>query len=281
MNHYLLDLPAVVSFSGGRTSAYLLRKVLDAFGGQPDDLVISFQNTGLEHGETLDFIHRCELAWGCRITWLEYDLDDDGLPTHRIVNHATAARSGEPFTKMIDKKQYLPNPIARICTANLKMRALKSYISTLPAFSGGHTNAVGLRADEPRRVLRLKSHDKGVEVVCPLYHDGVTREAVDAWWETQPFNLNLPLGGNMAGNCVGCFLKGRQKLELLMHEMPEHFTWWIKAEQTPLSSNPDGGRFQNNRPSYQDMADTVSQQGLLFTPSEMIDDDTIPCHCTD
>jgi hypothetical protein len=37
---YLLDLPAVVSFSGGRTSGFMLRHILDAHGGQPDDLKV-------------------------------------------------------------------------------------------------------------------------------------------------------------------------------------------------------------------------------------------------
>ena len=35
-NPYLLDLPAVVSFSGGRTSGFMLRHILDAHGGQVD-----------------------------------------------------------------------------------------------------------------------------------------------------------------------------------------------------------------------------------------------------
>ena len=75
MNPYLLDLPAVISFSGGRTSGYLLRHILDAFGGQPDDLVICFQNTGLEHEKTYEFIAQVEDAWEIDLVSLEYTLD--------------------------------------------------------------------------------------------------------------------------------------------------------------------------------------------------------------
>ena len=66
-NPYLLDLPAVVSFSGGRTSGFMLRHILDAHGGQPEDLVVSFQNTGLEHPATYDFIKEVEDRWGVDI----------------------------------------------------------------------------------------------------------------------------------------------------------------------------------------------------------------------
>ena len=42
-NHYRVPRPAVISFSGGRTSGYLLRHVIDAYGGQlPDGLFVAF-----------------------------------------------------------------------------------------------------------------------------------------------------------------------------------------------------------------------------------------------
>lgn len=50
------DSPAVISFSGGRTSAYMLRRCLDA--GVPDDCYVIFSNTGRELPETLDFVER-------------------------------------------------------------------------------------------------------------------------------------------------------------------------------------------------------------------------------
>ena len=60
MNPYLIDEPAVISFSGGRTSAYMLYKVLEAHGGRlPDHVVVAFSNTGKEMPQTLDFVDRC------------------------------------------------------------------------------------------------------------------------------------------------------------------------------------------------------------------------------
>jgi len=278
MNPYLLDLPAVVSFSGGRTSGFMLRHILDAHGGTPDDLVVCFQNTGLEHPATYEFVREVGKRWEVPITWLEYYLDDEGKHACRTVGFDSASRDGEPFTSLIQKKAYLPNPVARVCTSNLKMRTLDRYLKTLPAFQDGYTNAVGLRYDEPRRALRVRSDNGREEMWCPMYHAHHTEEDVLAFWARQPFDLMLPLHGNMAGNCVGCFLKGRGKLEILMEEMPEHFDWWIKAEQLVQTTAGTGAQFRSDRPSYAAMLKRVQAQGSLFPPDE---EDTIPCMCTD
>lgn len=277
-NPYLLDLPAVVSFSGGRTSGFMLRQILDAHGGKPDGLEVCFQNTGLEHPATYDFVNEVEERWGVPITWLEYTLDDENLPTFKVVNYETASRDGTPFTELIHKKQYLPNPVARICTVQLKIRTLKRYLDTLPAYADGWTNAVGLRYDEPRRALRLQGDCKKEEAYAPMYHAKHTEEDVLNFWKAQPFDLELPLVGNMAGNCVGCFLKGASKIEILMEEMPEHFEWWAKAEQIALNTATTGARFRKDRPSYTDLLRITRQQGRLFDGQ---DDDTVPCMCTD
>jgi len=64
MNPYLIEGPAVISFSGGRTSGYMLKHILDAHGGTlPDDIIVSFQNTGKEMPETLDFVRDCGERW--------------------------------------------------------------------------------------------------------------------------------------------------------------------------------------------------------------------------
>jgi 3'-phosphoadenosine 5'-phosphosulfate sulfotransferase (PAPS reductase)/FAD synthetase len=278
LNPYLLDLPAVVSFSGGRTSGFMLRQILDAHGGQPDDLKICFQNTGLEHPATLEFVREVSRRWDIPITWLEYCLDGEGKHSFRVVDYESASREGEPFTALIEKKRYLPNPVARICTVNLKMQTLDRFLKGLPAFAGGYTNAVGLRFDEPRRALRIRSDNAREDMTCPMYHAGHTEEDVLEFWKAQPFDLNLPLVGNMAGNCVGCFLKGAGKLEILMEEMPQFFDWWVKAETLIPAKHGLGAVFRSDRPSYAAMLQQTKMQGRLFDDRP---EDTIPCMCTD
>lgn len=81
-NPYLIAGPALISFSGGRTSAYMLRMILDAHGGTlPDDVHVCFANTGKER-----FVTICPLAKAgvtardIAAFWKEQPFDLDLMP---------------------------------------------------------------------------------------------------------------------------------------------------------------------------------------------------------
>ena len=94
-NPYLLDEQTAVAFSGGRTSGFMLWNILQAHGGSlPDGVVVCFQNTGLEHEKTLEFIRDVEAKWGVPITWLEasteYEEGRKSPHTYKVVDFCTA-----------------------------------------------------------------------------------------------------------------------------------------------------------------------------------------------
>ena len=61
---FRLDGPTLLNISGGRTSALMLRRVLDAHDGAlPDDAHAVFCNTGGEHAGTLDFLDETARQW--------------------------------------------------------------------------------------------------------------------------------------------------------------------------------------------------------------------------
>ena len=60
--------PTCISFSGGRTSAYMLWRVLQSNGGLPPEAVVAFANTGKEDEATLRFVRDCGERWGVPIT---------------------------------------------------------------------------------------------------------------------------------------------------------------------------------------------------------------------
>lgn len=154
-----MDEPTVISFSGGSTSGFMLWNVLQAHGGKlPDHVLVAFANTGLEHPKTLDFIERCSIEWGVNVNWLEYTGKEG--EKFKEVNYATAARNGEPFAKLIEERKYLPNPIARFCTVELKIRTIDRWASSQKGMDEGHIELIGLRYDEPRRVHRVKANKK-------------------------------------------------------------------------------------------------------------------------
>jgi 3'-phosphoadenosine 5'-phosphosulfate sulfotransferase (PAPS reductase)/FAD synthetase len=117
--------PTVISFSGGRTSAYMLWRILQSNGGLPAEAKVVFANTGKEEEATLKFVKDCQDNWGVPITWLEYRKDK---PLFVEVTFETASRNGEPFEQLIQKRKYLPNPVSRFCTVELKVRTMHRYL---------------------------------------------------------------------------------------------------------------------------------------------------------
>lgn len=114
MSPFIINEPTCISFSGGRTSAYMLWRVLEAHGGLPNEAIVCFANTGKEDEATLRFVQDCSERWGVEIHWVEYR---DADPAFKRVTFDTASRNGEPFEALIRKRQYLPNPVTRFCTS--------------------------------------------------------------------------------------------------------------------------------------------------------------------
>jgi 3'-phosphoadenosine 5'-phosphosulfate sulfotransferase (PAPS reductase)/FAD synthetase len=262
---FLITGPAVISFSGGRTSAFMLWRILQAHGGTlPDDVVVSFQNTGREMPATLDFVRDCGEFWGIEVVWLEYRRDAaTGHVSTVRVTYDTASRAGEPFAQMIGGKMMLPNPVTRFCTIELKIRALKRWLMTELGWLHWR-NVVGLRADEMGRVERAlgPQRDRWTNLT-PLADAGVTKMDVLRFWRGQ--NFDLALAGPWEGNCDGCFLKSRGAIARMMADHPERMEWWVASEHRIESTKRPGkgSVFRSDRDDYATMAHDVRDQGVL------------------
>lgn len=276
-NPYKIIEPTCISFSGGRTSAYMLYKVLEAHDmSLPEDAVVCFANTGKEDEATLRFVQDCSEHWNVPIVWLEYQQEEPGF---KIVNFETAGREGQAFESLLIKKQYLPSPVMRFCTVELKIRPMAKYLHSIgitKTKSEGETFAmVGIRADEQKRAAKIP--DKGR---LPLVKAGVTKQAVSAFWKSQPFDLGLPNnnGVTMHGNCDLCFLKPTAQVLALIAEKPERAVWWARMEATQINKAKNmGGRFRKDRPNYAALAEYAKSQHDMFDP----DEETIACFCGD
>jgi 3'-phosphoadenosine 5'-phosphosulfate sulfotransferase (PAPS reductase)/FAD synthetase len=279
MNPYLITEPTFISFSGGRTSGYMLNKVLEAHNGKlPKEAMVVFANTGKEEEATLKFVNDCAINWNVDIVWLEFR---DNEQKFEIVNYETASRNGEPFEALIVKRKFLPNPVTRFCTAELKIKTMQRYAKSLGLESV--INMIGIRADEQRRLAKVGNNYDGKygEKIAPLGKDGVTKEIVGNFWKAQSFDLGLfnNNGTTMHGNCDLCFLKGGKQVQSLIEEKPERAIWWAKMESMVQTSNlsfGDGDRFRKDRPSYQQMYDNAHNQKTID-----FDDESIGCFCGD
>jgi len=226
-NPFRLPRPSVVSFSGGRTSGMMLRKVADAYGGElPDDVHTVFTNTGAEDDRTLDFVRDCAVRWGVRVRWLEFaPSTPEG---YREVTYETADRAYGPFNECIRTRSALPNGRMRFCTQDMKLGVLKRFMRARGYADDEWTNVVGLRADEIHRVMTLRARPETKwDVAAPLLDAGVTKPDVLRWWAGQPFDLRTP---GFAGNCAGCFLKGKGLRYHAERERPGALAWWAAQE---------------------------------------------------
>ena len=180
---FKINSPTCISFSGGRTSAYMLWRVLQSNSGKlPDEAVVCFANTGKEDEATLQFVRDCSVNWDVPIVWVEYRADAPGFA---VVDFACASRNGEPFEAMIRKEKFLPSPVQRICTSRLKIRTMHKWLK-----SEGWTEweqMVGLRADEQRRVAKVRARPspEGMHetMLLPLASAGVSVGEVGNFWE--------------------------------------------------------------------------------------------------
>jgi hypothetical protein len=235
----------IINFSGGRTSAYMTKRLIDE--GLKDYLV-TFQNTGKELPETLDFINDCDIKWDLKIVWLEYRKPN----SFEVVTYQTASRDSRPFNELLEHKKTLPNLQFRYCTLELKIKTLKRYLKSI-----GITDFIsynGIRYDEPRRWSKTPG-----DVILPCVKWKVTKKDIIEFWQKQHFDLKLK---EPYGNCDLCFLKGKSKLSIIANEKPDLFNWWIKKE------NLTGYQFKKEITYNQLLEKAKNQLGLFDNDPE-------------
>ena len=143
---------------------------------------------------------------------------------------------------------------------------------------------IGIRADEQRRVSKIRARGHSTEstretMYMPLAEAGVTVRDVGAFWQAQPFDLNLLTvnGRTLEGNCDLCFLKPRGQRLALIKAKPESAIWWAHMESLNLASIPNGARFRIDGPGYAELARFAASQRDLFDAAE----EPIACFCGD
>lgn len=220
------------------------------------DVLLSFQNTGKEHARTYEFLSELEDALGRRIVWLEYrpPKTRGGAPAEmrfEIVSFETADRTGAPFEMLMEainafRHRIGKGPIApwwrsRICTTYMKTRLARRYVEALGWKE--HDEFVGLRADEPDRVERLRvGVPKRIGRFAPLSDAGFTVDDVASFWAQQSFQLNLP---SHLGNCTGCFLKDQADLSRALDQNNDAVFWSNMQKKWPGFGGKNHAGYEN------------------------------------
>lgn len=264
----------------GRTSAYMLYRILAAHDGQlPTDVHVCTANTGKEREESLTFGAACARHWGVPIHVLEYRRESMAHAARTTeVQWSTASRHGEPFDNLlrlcgtvgVDQGAFLPGAGLRICSQEMKTRVLKRWAMLVAGFK--HWDMViGIRADEPIRVAKNRRPLKErYTKSMPLVDAGITEADIMAFWATQSFDLQL---NQEQGNCDLCFDKRPDKLVRLMRAEPRRGLWWAAHELRT------GKQWRPHAPSYSNLL-TRAVHGKP-APELSAVPDGIDCACTD
>lgn len=218
----------LVSFSGGRTSAYMMWWVFNCWEERDNwEIIVVFANTGKEDEGTLEFVNKCSIEWGIDIIWVEaIHKNSFGIPftkkgwgvKHKIVNFINASRNGEPFEEMISLLG-IPSTNAPFCSDQLKRKAIESYLKSI-GWKGFH-KAIGIRVDE---IDRLNENYKKLKIEYFLIKENPTdKKYILNWWKEQSFDLKIDPD---FGNCDNCWKKDMPRLARNMIKKPKSFVWW-------------------------------------------------------
>lgn len=219
----------LVSFSGGETSAYMAKWLLDNKQDEFEMLFV-FANTGQENEQTLEFVKKCETFFKIPIVWVEAKVfhGERKGTGFNIVNFDTASRDGKPFEEVI-KKYSIPNIKNPHCTRELKQNPIKEYAKSI-GWKNYHL-AIGIRADE---ITRVNGNYENLRILYPLANfpkgsgKRTSKPQINEWWDLQPFRLELK---GYQGNCVSCWKKSDNKLFQIATENPNAFCFFDKMEQ--------------------------------------------------
>lgn len=141
----------VISFSGGRTSAYLVHIIEQMRKrGEIDNVHYIFIDTGAEHPKTYEFIKRCVEHFKIDLTCIrsEVQLEPGVGAQYKIIPIEDIKHDLEPWRPMLAKHGTPFNPGGGFCTDRLKTTASDKYCKDT---FGDCYKWIGYRADEAKR----------------------------------------------------------------------------------------------------------------------------------
>jgi 3'-phosphoadenosine 5'-phosphosulfate sulfotransferase (PAPS reductase)/FAD synthetase len=229
----------LISFSGGRTSAFMTWWLLNKWDKRHEyEIIVVFANTGKEVEGTLFFVDECAQEWGVDIIWVEGYPSDKGkgwAVNHKVVTYETASRKGEPFEAMCARLG-IPSTNAPFCSEHLKKKAIESYLKSIGWKIGTYEIAIGIRYDEPKRYKKNGKRKVNKNRILPLVDlFPVYKKWVLEWWRQQPFDLNI---NEDDGNCDNCWKKDTPRLCRNALRKPESFIWWRDMTEKYGQINP-------------------------------------------
>ena len=206
----------VVSFSGGRTSAYLCKIMIETFGRENVDFI--FMDTGAEHPKTYEFIKNVNDEFNLNLVCLRLKVNKElGKGNdYDIVDIKDICSDLKPFSNVL-RKYGVPYISGMFCTDRLKLVPFKKYCTNMYGRNNYET-WLGIRIDEPKR-LSEKPYIKYMAEISEF-----EKQDVLDWWSKQDFDLDID---EWLGNCIFCPKKSNLKLAMAHREEEEQYKKWL------------------------------------------------------
>ena len=229
----------VVSFSGGRTSAYLCSLIKKLH----PTAVFVFMDTGAEHPATYDFVRQCNNYFGLNLVCLRAKVSQEqGIGVgYEIIDIADIGHNLNVWRDMLSKYS-TPYMHGAFCTKNFKTVPFEKYANAAWGKGNYHT-ILGIRIDEPRRLNMRKDFSYLADI-----SDFDKKDVLD-WWSKMPFDLQIP---EHLGNCVFCIKKGVNKIALAAKDEPQLADKFIKminmddVRIVPSRTTANNAMYRNN-----------------------------------
>lgn len=221
----------IVSFSGGRTSAYLVYLMEQKRINEGWDVEYIFMDTGGEHEATYKFVRDVINHFNINLTCLRSVVDPElgnGI-RHEVVNPNDLKFDLSIFKRLVKKHGNFT--VGRpYCTARLKTLVYEHFCDKTFGRNNYQT-WIGIRADEPRRLPKKVDenttlhHKKKSELRYLAEISDWGKEEIIDWWSDQDFDLEIA-GDQHLGNCIFCVKKSAIKIALAERDEPEKYRKW-------------------------------------------------------
>ena len=206
----------IVSFSGGRTSAYLVHLMEQKRKKESIKVEYVFMDTGAEHPKTYEFIKKCVEYFGIELTVLKSVINQkmgEGVYYKKV--SLKDCKFDLSLFKEMNKKYSTPCLTSPFSTGRLKTEPMMKYLKD--NYGDDYIQWMGIRIDEKRR-LKNKPNVKYLAEISSM-----EKQDIIGWWSEMPFDLNIP---EWLGNCVFCYKKSTPKLALAIKQEPELARLW-------------------------------------------------------
>lgn len=219
----------IIGISGGKDSSALAIHIKKTRPDIFEKLELFFTDTGSELPEVYEFLDKLEKYLDKKILRLKVDLTND--TGYKVVD---GHDDSVPFDDLLGKfKGFLPSPMARWCTRELKIKPMEKWVGKDHCVS-----YIGIRIDEPTREGYVQGGQSNIVPVYPFREDSININGV---YNILDESVGLPYYYNWRtrSGCYFCFYQRRVEWAILYKLYPD----WFEMAKQYETEHEDGRTF--------------------------------------